>query len=92
MVQDKVSHCYDPNRFLDVLAEKLGVTSDKGLSRKLQLARHVIHAVRAGCLPIGASLLLAISEATGIGMPELRGFLGDRRARIRPSGALKSLA
>jgi hypothetical protein len=92
MVQHSSFHCYDPNRFLDVLAQKLGVTSDKGLSRKLQIAKHVLHAIRAGCLPIGASILLAISEATGIGMRELRNILGDRRSRIRPSASMKMLA
>lgn len=89
MVQDSMGHRYDPNRFLDVLAKKLGVTSDKGLSRKLQVARHVIHGIRAGCLPIGASILLAISEATGITLSELRRLLGDRRSTIRPSAILK---
>ncbi len=74
---------YDPNRLLDALMKRLGLTSDKALSRKLQVARNVITNIRAGRLPIGASMLLWMAECAGTSIDELRRILGDRRAKSR---------
>lgn len=79
---------YDPNRLFDTLMKKLGLSSDKALSKKLKIAKDVILNIRAGCIPIAASMLLWISEVTGISIHELRNALGDRRAKFRPNCAL----
>ncbi|WP_225984742.1 hypothetical protein [Noviherbaspirillum aerium] len=74
---------YDPNRLLDTLLARLGVNSDKALSRKLQVAYSVISKIRSRRIPIAASLLLWMSECTGASINELRQILGDRRAKAR---------
>lgn len=74
---------YDPNRLLDTVLARLGVNSDKALSRKLQVADSVISRIRSRRLPVAASLLLWISECTGASIQELRQILGDRRAKAR---------
>lgn len=74
---------YDPNRLLDTLLARLGVNSDKALSRKLQVAGSVISKIRSRRIPIAASLLLWMSECTGASINELRQILGDRRAKAR---------
>lgn len=81
---------YDPNRLLDTLMKRLGITSDKTLSRRLQIAKHVICNIRTGRLPIGASMLLWMAEATGTSINELRSILGDRRAKARLNCALSA--
>jgi antitoxin HigA-1 len=80
---------YCPNRLFDTLLRRLGLPGDGALSRRLKVARKALAAMRAGKLPVGASLLLLIEEATGIAVSELRRLLGDRRARMRPAFALK---
>ncbi|WP_334187852.1 helix-turn-helix domain-containing protein [Noviherbaspirillum sp.] len=79
---------YDPNRFIDILMKKLGLSSDKALSKKLNIAKDVIHKIRAGFIPVAASTLLWIAEVTGISIHELRNALGDRRAKFRVNCAL----
>lgn len=78
-----VSLDYDPNRLLDTVLARLGVNSDKALSRKLQVADSVISKIRSRRLPVAASLLLWMSECTGASIQELRQILGDRRAKAR---------
>lgn len=82
------SSAYNPNRLLDALLQRLGLQSDNALSRKLKVARGVIAGIRRGRLPVGASLLLWMHEATGIAIEELRRMLGDRRAKFRPCYAI----
>jgi hypothetical protein len=82
------SAAYSPNRLLDALLQRLGLRSDNALSRKLKVARRVITSIRCGRLPVGASLLLWMEEATGITIAELRRMLGDRRAKVRLCYAL----
>lgn len=74
---------YDPNRLLDALLQHFNLRSDQALSRRLKVARNVLRRVRNGELPVGASLLMWMEEASGIGMAELRRLLGDRRKRMR---------
>lgn len=79
---------YNPNRLLDALLQRLGLRNDGALSRKLNVARGVLRRIREGQIPVGASLLLWMQEASGIGVEELRALLGDRRARMRPAYVL----
>lgn len=74
---------YDPSRLLDSLLSRLGVNSDKALSKKLQVSDSVISKIRSRRMPIAASLLLWMSECTGASINELRQILGDRRAKAR---------
>lgn len=78
-----ISLDYDPNRLLDTMLARLGVNSDKALSRKLKVADSVISKIRSRRIPIAASLLLWMSESTGASIHELRQILGDRRAKAR---------
>lgn len=79
---------YNPNRLLDALLQHLGLRSDDALSRRLKVARSVLRRIRTGEVPVCASLLLWMEEASGIGIAELRRLLGDRRARLRPTYTL----
>ena len=74
---------YDPNRLLDTLTQRLGVNSDKALSQKLKMNKTLVTRIRQKRLPLGASLLMGIHEATGISIPELKKILGDRRSKFR---------
>jgi hypothetical protein len=79
---------YNPNRLLDTLIERMGLKNDGALSRKLNVARAVIGDIRHGRLPVGASMLMWMHEATGISIGELRALMGDRRTKFRLSYAL----
>jgi hypothetical protein len=79
---------YSPNRLLDALIARMGLQSDGALSRKLKVAKTVIRNIRHGRLPIGASMLMWMHEATGISICELRALMGDRRAKFRLNYAL----
>lgn len=79
---------YNPARLLDALIERMGLKNDGALSRKLKVAGNVIRNIREGRLPVGASMLIWMHEATGISIDELRALLGDRRAKYRPAYAI----
>lgn len=76
---------YDPNRLLDAVAQRLGIRSDKMLSRMLQLSLQIIRGMRAGQLPVRASILLSMAESVGTSIEDLRQILGDRRSKARMS-------
>jgi DNA-binding transcriptional regulator YdaS (Cro superfamily) len=79
---------YNPNNLLDTLIKRMGLKDDGALSRKLRVATTVISNIRYGRLPVGASMLMWINEATGISIHELRELMGDRRTRYRLSYAM----
>jgi hypothetical protein len=74
---------YDPNRLLDTLMQHLGIHNDGALSRRLKIATEVIGNIRKGSVPVCASMLLWMQEATGIDVAELRRLMGDRRMKYR---------
>ncbi|RJG03680.1 hypothetical protein [Noviherbaspirillum sedimenti] len=80
---------YDPARLLDALLHHLHLDNDTALSRRLNVANQVIFSIRHGHLPVAASMLLWMQEASGLSMRELRLFLGDRRATWRPAYAIR---
>jgi transcriptional regulator with XRE-family HTH domain len=86
--QEQAYAVYNPNRLLDTLIERMGLTSDGALSRRLKVAKTVIWNIRHGRLPVCASMLLWMHEATGISISELRALMGDRRTKCRLSYAL----
>lgn len=74
---------YDPNRLLNMLAQSLGVTTDKSLARILKLPVSVVRNMRSGRQPVRPSLLLLMTESVGKSVEELRDLLGDRRQKLR---------
>jgi plasmid maintenance system antidote protein VapI len=90
MAHDKpIAHgVYNPNRLLDTLIERMNLNSDNALSKKLKVAKDVISSIRHGQLPIAASMLIWMHEATGISICELRALMGDRRTKCRLSYAM----
>lgn len=78
---------YDPNCLLDAVLKKMRWENDAVLARKLNVSANVIHRIRSRTLPLGASMLIWMREATGVSVDELRQLLGDRRTRLRLSYA-----
>ena len=78
---------YDQNRLLDAVLEKMCWENDATLARKLNVHVNVIHRIRSGALPLGASMLMWMQEDTGVSVDELRRLMGDRRTRLRLSYA-----
>jgi plasmid maintenance system antidote protein VapI len=78
---------YDPNRLLNALLEKMNLKNDAALSRMLEVAPPVISKIRHRRLPIGASMLIRMHEATDMSIRELRDLMGDRRQKYRVSDA-----
>ncbi|WP_034348666.1 hypothetical protein [Noviherbaspirillum massiliense] len=79
---------YNPNHLFDALIERMGLSNDGALARKLKIARSLINEIRKGQRPVAGSLLLWIQEATGITVNELRMLMGDRRRKYRLSYAI----
>lgn len=78
---------YNPDRLLDSLLETQHLRNDAALSRMLEVAPPVISKIRHRRLPVGASLLIRMHEATGLSIGDLRFLMGDRRNRYRISDA-----
>lgn len=74
---------YNPNRLLDTLLIWLNVSSDKKLSRVLQISLTIIQNIRTGSVPVRAVVLYRMAECAGKSMEELRLVLGDRRRKVR---------
>lgn len=76
---------FDPNHLLDFLTKRLGLKNDAALARLLGTTAPVISKIRHNRLPIGATLLIAMHEETGLSIRELRNVMGDRRQKYRIS-------
>lgn len=74
---------YRPDRLFHVVQRRLGLHSDGTLSQKLRLRKRLMEDMRQGRVPVTATVLLLISEASGISIDELRHIMGDRRAKLR---------
>jgi hypothetical protein len=66
---------YDPNKVLDALIVKLELKNDAALSRVLEVAPPVISKIRHQTLPIGATILLRMHEASNLSIRELRSLM-----------------
>jgi hypothetical protein len=82
-----VQTSYDPNRLIDALIEKMNLKNDAAVARLLEVAPPVISKIRHRRLPVGASLLIRMHEATDMSIRELRDLMGDRRKKYRLSDA-----
>ena len=78
---------YDPNRLLDALILKLALKNDAALARALDIAPPLLSKIRHRRLPVGASLLIRMYEASDLSIKELRAIMGDRRTKVRISEA-----
>lgn len=74
---------YDPGRLLDNLKERLHLKNDRELSQELHMSPKLVGKIRDGELMVSASMLLWIAELAQASIEELRGILGDRRAKSR---------
>lgn len=74
---------YHPERVLDQVSEKLGLSNDVALARALKIAAPLLDRIRHGQTPLRASILLRINEVSGLSMAELRSLMGDRRSKFR---------
>lgn len=76
---------YSPNRLLDTLLDNLRLKNDAALCRFLEIAPPILSKIRHRRLPVGASLLIRMHEASGLNIKDLRFLMGDRRAKYRIS-------
>lgn len=76
---------FDPNHLLDFLLDRLELKNDAALARLMGTTAPVISKIRHNRLPIGATLLIAMNEETGLSIRELRNVMGDRRQKYRIS-------
>ncbi|HTD06336.1 hypothetical protein [Undibacterium sp.] len=79
------SQGYDPNRLLDALIEQLQLKNDAALSRALEVAPPIISKIRHRTMPVGASMLIRMTEISGLEIARLRYLMGDRRGKFRIS-------
>ena len=82
---------YDPDHLLDALIAAMQLANDRALARKLNVAEPVLQKIRRRKLPVTASMLMWMHEATGISIAELRRLMGDRRTRCRLSCIRRNL-
>jgi len=76
---------FDPTTLVDEVRRLSGAKNDAALARLLGVGREVISKVRHRVLPVGASLLIAMHEVSGLSIKELRCLMGDRRRYWRIS-------
>lgn len=62
----------DANRVLDMAIRKLGLKSDRALSRALGVPQPLISNLRHGRILLGPAMLLRLHEATGVSTRELK--------------------
>lgn len=74
---------YNPENLLNTVIRDLNIKNDAALSRVLEVAPPVISKIRNRILPIGASMLIRMHEATGREIKDLRALMGDHRDKFR---------
>lgn len=83
---------YNPGRLLDMLIETLQLKNDAALCRVLEVAPPVISKIRHRRLPVGASLMIRMHEATDFSIRDIRYMMGDRRSKQRLGSKSTKLA
>lgn len=66
------------NKLLDALIDKIGLKNDAALARALSVSPPVISKLRHATLPIGGTLLVAVHEASGMSIREMKELAGLR--------------
>lgn len=72
-------------RFIDSILAQANIKNDAELSRCLEMAPPVISKLRNGRMPVGATILIAINEVTGIPVQDMKKQLGYRVLDSRSS-------
>lgn len=75
---------YDPNRLLDSLRARLGLDNDAALAHKLRVRPPTLSKVRTMRVGVSPALLIAMHEASGLTIRDLRWLMGDRREFFSP--------
>ena len=70
---------YEPGLFLDKIAKRLNMSSDRELGKALGIPSSVISKIRHKAIPISAKNLLAIHDVSEISIKKLRKMMGDTR-------------
>jgi hypothetical protein len=79
----QVNDEYDPELFLNSLLDRMHLTQDAQLAKRLRMDKRLLSKIRERRLQISGSMLMHMQEATGITISELRRILGDRRSTSR---------
>lgn len=74
---------YDPQLLLNSLMERMHLTGDGELAKRLRMDKRLLGQIRERRLQISGSMLIQMQEASGITIAELRRILGDKRSRSR---------
>ena len=74
---------YNPGLLLNSLLERMQLSEDGELAKRLRMDRRLLNKIRERRLQISGSMLMQMQEATGITITELRCLLGDRRSTSR---------
>ena len=80
---------YDPNRLIDSLLKNIGVKNDFQLSQALDMSASNISKIRKGRMGVSAQTLIAMHEASGLSIRELRELMGDKRRFFKPTWCRK---
>lgn len=75
---------YNPARLVDALISHLNVKNDAALARVLDVLPPVVSNFRHNRIPLGASLLIRMHDASQLSIAELRSLCGERRRSPRP--------
>lgn len=73
---------YDPNNLFNTLIKQLNLKNDAALAKLLDISPPVISKVRHRSIPVGATLLIRMHEISDVSIKDLRGLMGDRRAKF----------
>lgn len=63
------------NTLFDVAAEKIGAKNDRRLAMALGMDQPVISKIRHGRLDVGATLVVALNEITGMEIKEIKSYV-----------------
>jgi transcriptional regulator with XRE-family HTH domain len=77
VTSDQTDKKYSPNYLPDFVIARLDLKNDAALARKLGITPPALSRIRHGKFPIGATLLIAMHEETGMKVRELRSLMGD---------------
>jgi hypothetical protein len=83
---------YDPDHLLNTFKHNLKLPDDAALCHRLDMAPSVLQSIRSRTMPLGAWLLMRMSEVSELDVAQLRALMGDRRKRIRvavPHGSVE---
>ncbi|NEX60138.1 helix-turn-helix domain-containing protein [Noviherbaspirillum galbum] len=71
------SHRYDPGgeRLLNLLMEKLGITTDRALSRTLDVDTATLSRIRNRRTPVPAAMIVKMLEITDLSVHEIKAVL-----------------